>query len=297
MAHVNRQHSKECSCKGANEDCFKCGGSGFINDDADEAPIGGSLVITKPPFVCSMCAMRFEDKTLLAAHALEMHTPLRRLQPQPESSPIDHDAKVSCLRCKSTQWVKQLDRHLGECFGGEQREEQRDEGFVLCSLCRNPVKRRNANKHLLKVHSILRVPSSESSGSNLCSSLPSMGFCAFCKVAVNPSIEQCPECMNRRFRFLTGRRQREGNPPGRVVHIDEQERIERRRQGVKDLLIELEDQLGRLPSDDEAEYHVRKHFERSKCGGWMQYIDTRTKLMWWEPFEEIEWRIRQLKDF
>src|SRR5579863_4598318 len=100
-----------------------------------------------------------------------------------------------------------------------------------------------------------------------------MGFCAFCKVAVDPNIEQCSECGNRRFRFLTGRRKKASIQPPYV--------------GVKDLAIELEDKLGRIPSLAESESYLNAYY-RPTTVKWMEYIDTRTEETWWERFDEID---------
>jgi hypothetical protein len=93
-----------------------------------------------------------------------------------------------------------------------------------------------------------------------------MGFCAFCKVVVDPNIECCVECRNLRFRFLTGRRHQNslGDPPGRVVgHFDPIPPIEY------------------SPHEGDIRYYDAED-ERS----WMEYIDTRTEETWWEQFDE-----------
>jgi hypothetical protein len=114
-----------------------------------------------------------------------------------------------------------------------------------------------------------------------------MGFCAFCKVVVDPNIEQCPECGNRRFRFLTGRRQERGDSSAEPPSIR-----------LKDLLIRMEDEIGRIPLAAEAERYVNAHYKPPTVSRtWMECIDTRTEETWWERFDEIEWRTRQLKDF
>jgi hypothetical protein len=130
-----------------------------------------------------------------------------------------------------------------------------------------------------------------------------MGFCAFCKVAVDPNIEQCSKCGNLRFRFLTGRRHRKVTPPGRVLGWpdtsgraipslgfvwSEDAEMTEPPQDPKDLAIRLEEDELVLPARPSLTFKGR---------GWMEYIDTRTEETWWEQFDSLEWRIRQLKNF
>jgi hypothetical protein len=152
---MTQQRTKECSCNGTNEHCFKCGGRGFIGEDA---ALTDGVAVLKEQFVCSMCAVRFEDTALLAKHVIDLHSTAQRQLPPPRSDPItERDVAVSCLRCGSRQWAKQLDRHLKDEHGipsfiDNLSATQRGQGFVFCDLCRVPVKRKNVDKHLLKVH-------------------------------------------------------------------------------------------------------------------------------------------------
>jgi len=159
---VIQQIPKECSCRGLNEHCFRCGGHGFVNEIDNPVPIDGDVSSAKPRFVCPMCATRFEDPTQTERHRTDAHSPLRRFLPEPESGPLTgRDVHVYCVKCKSLIWARLLDRHfevahqipnLSDQAG--LTPEQRDQGFVLCSLCRIPVKRKNTERHLLRVHAL-----------------------------------------------------------------------------------------------------------------------------------------------
>jgi len=39
-----------------------------------------------------------------------------------------------------------------------------------------------------------------------------------------------------------------------------------------------------IPSSDEL----------ARIKGWMQYIDTRTGLTWWEPFDATKWKLERI---
>jgi TPR repeat protein len=109
-----------------------------------------------------------------------------------------------------------------------------------------------------------------------------MGFCAFCNHEVDAGTEQCPECGNRRFCFLTG--QVRFDP--RLSRVDEI--------GLKDALIEYIEETGLEDAEELPESYFE---ERGPITGLMEYVDTRAGRTWWEPYHEIEFRIKQLRDF
>jgi len=114
------------------------------------------------------------------------------------------------------------------------------------------------------------------------------GFCAFCKSPLTGVPEICPDCGNRRFRFLTGRTRFDPGPLSRVEEI-----------GVKDAFTEIQDRIG----DDAEDWLFQQEWGRATRqpdrprAGEMEYVDTRTGQTRWEPYNGIEFKIKQLKDF
>lgn len=108
-----------------------------------------------------------------------------------------------------------------------------------------------------------------------------MGFCAFCNHTVHPGVEECSECGNRRFCFLTG--QVRFDP--RVSRVEEI--------GFKNALIEYLDETGLKEAQDLPE----RYFELGPRTGLMEYVDTRVERTWWEPYNEIDFKVNQITSF
>jgi TPR repeat protein len=113
-------------------------------------------------------------------------------------------------------------------------------------------------------------------------SLYTMGFCPCCNHAVHPRVDECPECGNRRFCFLTGQ-----------VRFDPRfSRVEQI--GFKDALIEYIEESGL----DEAEDLPERYFELlGPRTGLMEYVDTRAEQTWWERYDEIDFKVNQIRAF
>lgn len=158
MTFVTAGH-KECTSGGLNENCYRCSGTGFTGEMVTGL-IAECEESLEPQLRCSMCWMRFAESAELEKHFLDIHAMPRSFLPSPRADSIaDRDVKVSCCKCRTLQWARQLGRHLMEAhaipvFSEDLSVELRSQGFVRCELCQATVKRRNVQRHSLKAHGI-----------------------------------------------------------------------------------------------------------------------------------------------
>jgi hypothetical protein len=95
--------------------------------------------------------------------------------------------------------------------------------------------------------------------------------------------EACLDCGNRRFRFLTGKIQIDpidpAPPPSWYGPVTSSEFAEAIAEGSL-TYEQARERMRNIP--------VRKL---------MEYVDTRTGPTWWEPYDAIDFKVMQLKDF
>jgi hypothetical protein len=205
LSSGERTHvSNECSCGGANENCFHCYGTGIIRDrgrpalasnrineppkKSEESRTNGAPSITVRKQCCSKCSFHGTPHQL-KSHELQVHTAKQADCPCCSFVGTESQVREHQRSCRSALAIRHISRRdisrsrkrstlyqCDEClFRGSlaivkshvRFDHHRQPTHSVCPVCNVDLKRNRLETHVRKAHGLDNVPPSPSSPKRL----------------------------------------------------------------------------------------------------------------------------------